>query len=165
MAESGEIVEALEALAIHCRAPLMGVDDRSRWLRDWCEDLREFPISAVSAACKVWRAGDSAKFPTPGQLLPLVRAQCRQPKSPSDGDLNNRAWTWPTDDELDAMPLRERRRQYLIMASEAAAKAGPMNEAGEFPRPSWRGKARAYTDEARRIAEMISRGAQKHAAE
>lgn len=160
MADRTEIVDAIETLAVHCRPPLMDVQGRARWIASWCEDMAEFPLSAISHACQVWRQGDNSKFPTPGQLLPLVRAQCRKPSAPS-GARNNQAWTWPTDDELDSMPLTERRRQYLIMAHEAAAKAGPMQENGEFPRPSWRGKSAIYLEEAKRIAEMISRGAQR----
>jgi hypothetical protein len=159
MADRLEIVDALESLAVHCRLPLMDIDARSRWTQTWCEDLLEFPLPAIQNACRRWRQSDNTKFPTPGQLLPMVRAAVRTPNPDATG--HAKPWTWPSDADLDAMSLEERRRNYLIMASETRGKAGPMNDAGEHPRPEWIGKARAYADEARRIAGYISRSAQK----
>lgn len=160
MADRIEIVDALESLAVHCRAPLMSVEDRSRWMRDWCDDLKEFDGDAIRLAITRWRQSENTKFPTPGQLLPLVRMASKRNRSPADSD-NPRVWTWPSEQELEGMTLHERRRQYLIMAFEARGKAGPMSEAGEIPRPEWVVRSKAYLEEAQRIAGYIARGAQK----
>lgn len=160
MADRIEIVDALESLAVHCRPPLMSVDDRSRWLKDWCDDLAEFDGDAVRLAITRWRQSENTKFPTPGQLLPMVRlASKRSSVQPDEG--RPRAWTWPSEDELDGMTLTERRRSYLIMASQARGKAGAMGDDGTHPRPEWITRSKAYLDEAQRIAGYISRGAQK----
>lgn len=157
MAERLEIVDALESLAVHCRAPIMDVDSKSRWMQTWCEDLMEYPIETIRAACRAWRQSDNTKFPTPGQLLPMVRAGLIKPVSEA---ANNRSWSWPSDGDLAAMTLREQRRQYLIMAHQCRGKAGPMGDDGQHPRPEWIGKAKAYDEEAKRVASLISRGAQ-----
>lgn len=163
MAEPSEIIDALEALAIHCRAPLMDVESRARWMRDWCEDLKQFPGDAIRAATARWRQGESGKFPTPGQLLPLVRAA--SPQAPQAGVIDTRAWFWPSEEELAGMTLRERKRQFTIMAVEARGKAGPMNDAGEHPRPEWLIKARNYDAEAKHLAGIIALSANRDAAE
>ncbi len=41
-----EIIDALESLAVHCPPKLMTVEDKSRWMADWCEDLRDFDSGA-----------------------------------------------------------------------------------------------------------------------
>lgn len=163
MAEPSEIIDAMEALAIHCRAPLMDVESRARWMRDWCEDLKQYPGDAIRAATARWRQGESGKFPTPGQLLPLVRAA--SPQAPQAGVIDTRAWFWPSEDDLASMTLHERKRQFTIMAVECRGKAGPMNDAGVHPRPEWLVKARNYDVEAKRIAELMARGAQKRESE
>lgn len=157
MADSIEIMDAIKSLSVHCRAPIMDVDDRSRWLQTWCEDLAEFPLDAIRSGCRTWRQSDNTRFPTPGQLLPLIRAATSTPR---DSSPNNKSWSWPTDDELASMTLREQRRQYQIMASQCRGKAGPMDNNGKHPKPEWIGRAQGYDAEAQRVAGLISRGAQ-----
>lgn len=158
MADRTEIVDALESLAVHCRAPLMSVDDKARWMRDWCEDLRQFPIEHIRAATTHWRQGDSVKFPTPGQLIPLIKAQAKERRQE---DSAAELWRWPSEEQLADMSLSEKRRQHLIMAHECSSKAGPMNAGGEHPRPEWIMRAREHRREAQDIAALIARGAQR----
>lgn len=155
MAERPEIIDTLESLAVHCRLPLMDVDSRSRWMASWCEDLAEFPIGAIEDACREWRRSGATKFPTPGQLLPLVRTRATVGHGGQSQE-NNQAWTWPTDDQLAAMTLRERRRAYLIMATETRSKAGPMDREGKIPRPQFVEQAKAYTEEAARLSTILA---------
>lgn len=69
-----------------------------------------------------YRHSGAVKFPTPGQLLPIVRA-----KTPlaSSGD-KPREWTPISDAEYDSLSLREKIRHQRILAHEAYCKAGPM---------------------------------------
>lgn len=159
MADRLDIVNELESLAVHCRLPLMDIDARSRWMQTWCEDLAQFPLDAIKAACRAWRQGEDAKFPTPGKLLPLVRYSL--PK-PARTDVAERPWTWPSEADLATMTLRERRRQYLIMAGETRSKVGPMKADGTFPQPEFLAQAQAYRDHASDLAAQISRSAQHH---
>lgn len=158
MADRLEIVDELETLAVHCRAPLMDVESRSRWMASWCEDLQQFPIAAVRTACKAWRQGENSKFPTPGQLLPLVRYALPKPIRAESAE---RPWTWPSEADLAAMTLRERRRQYLIMAMETRGKCGPMDAKGQYPRPQFLTPAQAYRETAQDIAGQIGRAARR----
>lgn len=160
MADRTEIVDALESLAVHCRPPLMSVDDRSRWMKDWCDDLRQFPGDAIRTACGRWRQGENTKFPTPGQLLPLVRSIAKPAHRPAADDIPT-VWKWPSEEELSGMTLREKRRQYLIMANEAHGRAGPMGNDGNHPRPEWIATSKRYLEEAQIVAGQIARGAQK----
>lgn len=153
MADPAEVMNLLESLATHCRPPLMSVDAKSRWMADWCADLKPYPVEDIEAACRRWRQSENTKFPMPGQLLPLLRAQT---KPTAEGAPNNQAWTWPTDDELAAMTLRERRRSLLIMAHETRSKAGPMDRDGKVKRPQFIDEAKAYTDEAARISTLLA---------
>ena len=154
MAERLEIIDTLESLAVHCRLPLLTVDERSRWMEDWCADLRPFPVEAIKTACARWRTGESAKFPTPGQLLPLVRAVAPHGQTQDRGA--NTPWAWPSDDELASMPLRERRRQHQIMANVCRTRAGPMDAQGNHARPEWIERSRNHAHEASRLATVIA---------
>lgn len=159
MADNLEIMDALESLAVHCRPPLMSVDDRSRWMRDWCEDLKGFPGDAIRTGTSRWRQGESTKFPTPGQLIPMIKAVAggTKPRPSKENEL----WCWPSEEELTGMTLSEKRRQYLIMASECRGNAGPMNSDGEHPRPEWLIRARNYSDEAQALTRHIASAARK----
>lgn len=161
MADRLEIIDALESLAVHCRLPLMDVDARSRWMQTWCEDLRDFPVEAIKTACRNWRQGEITKFPTPGQLLPMVRSAL--PRAKLEGS-NNAPWAWPSDAELDAMPISEQRRNHLIMASQCRSRVGPMNADREHPRPEWLVRAAHHDSEVGRLNGLIARGAQKREA-
>lgn len=121
MAARDEIIDCIEALAVHCRPPLMSIEQRALWLRDWCSDLAEFPTDAIATACRKWRHSGSNKFPTPGQLLPLVRDSL-----PSSHGPRVEPWRELTEDEYRALSVREKIRHRLILAHEARTKAGPM---------------------------------------
>jgi hypothetical protein len=121
MAEKTEIADAIEALAVHCRPPLMSVDQRLLWLRDWCTDLAQFPLDAITTACCKWRHSGSAKFPTPGQMLPLVRDSL-----PVEKAVAVRPWSPAGQSEFAAMSVREKIRELTILAHQARTKAGPM---------------------------------------
>lgn len=155
MAERSEIINELEALETHCRAPLMSVEARTAWMRNWCDDLGEFPIDAIRLACRDWRQGTGGKFPTPGQLLPLIRAKIV--REHNDGD--NKPWEPLSDMAYDALPLRDKIRHLGILRTNALAKGGPMWRNGqpltaeEMP-ASWHEQkklAQRYADEARRL--------------
>ena len=131
MAERAEIAEEIEALAVHCRPPLMSLEDRSRWLSDWCEDLQEYSIDAIQHACRKWRMGTSPKFPMLGQLVPLIRAADHQGVK---GD-KVQAWRPLSEDEYRSLTLREKIRHRQILAHQARTKAGPMWTEGDKGRP------------------------------
>src|ERR1700747_1981343 len=122
MAEKTEILDAIEALAVHCRPPMMEISARTLWLRDWCADLAEFPLEAIVTACRKWRQSGATKFPTPGQLLPLVRDSV-----PSQGGGTRvEVWRPLSDAEYQALTVREKIRHHQILSHEAYSKAGPM---------------------------------------
>lgn len=122
MAERQEIAEEIERLAVHCRPPLMSVEDRMTWVADWCQDLSGFPIAAIRMACTSWRNGTDRKFPLPGQLKPLIRVHVPSQK----GEVGPQVWRPLSDDEYGALTIMEKVRHHLIMAAEAGSKAGPM---------------------------------------
>ena len=121
MAERTEISAELNALSVHCRPPIMEIEQRALWLRDWCSDLMEYPIEAVRIACRKWRLSGSVKFPTPGQLMPLVKENL-----PGETVEKLAAWREATEDEYRAMSVREKIREHQILAHDAFTKAGPM---------------------------------------
>jgi len=133
MASRTEIIEAIEGLAVHCRPPLMGVEERGRWLNDWCEDLQEFTGAAVETGCKRWRQGTNPKFPLPGQLLPLVRA------ANVGGERKGKPEPWRelSAEEYAALTLREKIRHKQIQASNAFTRAGPQTKHPDDMPEAW----------------------------
>jgi len=121
MADKSDIIDEIERLTVHCRPPIMEADLRAGWLADWCADLTEFPIEAIRLAIREWRHSGSNKFPTPGQLIPMVRGKLPPEKREREGD-----WRELSDDEYRALSVREKIRHQLILAHRAGAKAGPM---------------------------------------
>lgn len=171
MADKSDIIDEIERLTVHCRPPIMEADLRAGWLADWCADLAEFPIEAVRLAIRDWRHGGQSKFPTPGQLLPLVRARLPAQKGPKV-----EVWREPTEDEYRAMTVREKIRHHHIMAHEAGVKAGPMwrnpEGAANIRRPMpghltieempptyhhWKRMQANHAAEAKRLREMINK--------
>lgn len=171
MASRNEIIAEIEALETHCRAPLMATDARARWMQDWCADLAEFPADTIRAAMRDYRQSGATKFPSPGLLLPSIRA-----KLPLDrkGDAP-REWEPISDAEYDTLTLREKIRHHAISAHEARRKAGPMWRnppgsslkkpmAGHIQRQdmpaAWRilmDRAEAHEAEATRLRETLHR--------
>lgn len=148
MAERHEIAEEIEALAVHCRPPLMSVEDRSRWTADWCEDLREFSIDAIQHACRKWRMGSNPKFPMLGQLVALIKAADHQA---ARGD-KPKAWAPISDAEYASLTLREKIRHHQILAHASRTAGGPMWTEGQKGRaltreempPKWHEAQRRY---------------------
>lgn len=169
MAEKSEIIDEIEALTVHCRPPIMEASARASWLTDWCEDLAEFRIEHIRLAIREWRQSGSAKFPTPGQLLPLIRS-----KMPVKVEERISDWRPLTDDEYRALSVREKIRHQLILAHEAGCKAGPMwrnPEGANMARPvdgrvpleempasyrHWREVEARHHAEAKRLREIIN---------
>lgn len=159
MASREEITDALDGLAVHCRPPLMSVDDRSRWMADWCKDLAQFPAEAIITACDRWRNGQDRKFPMPGQLIPLVRAVTPR----GDNSAAPKVWGPVSDAEYEGMTLREKARHQSLLATEATRRAGPQwrNKApvpAEDMPPSWHdlhAKAKGHHAEAARLLNIV----------
>lgn len=160
MAEAHDIREEIESLAVHCRPPLMSVEDRSRWAADWCEDLKDFPIEAIRHACRRWRNGTIPKFPMLGQLVPLIRAADHGSAKGSKVE----TWRPLSDAEYRALPLNAKIRHQQILAHEARKTGGPMWTGGQFGKavaaddmpPKWHDaqrRAKAHEAEAKRLRE------------
>jgi len=155
-----EIAEALEGLAVHCRPPLMSVDDRSRWMADWCRDLARFPPESVRIACDRWRNGSDRKFPMPGQLIPLVKAVTLRP---SDTGSAPKVWGPISDAEYDGLSIRDKARHQRLLAMDADRRAGPQWRAGQPVAPDdmpaeWRllrNRAAGHRKEAQRLLEIV----------
>jgi len=137
MASTDEIIDTLDALATHCRPPVMSTDAKAMWLRDWCGDLQSFPIESIRGAAGVWRQSGQTKFPTPGQFLPLVRAADRAPAPVTRPE----PWGPITDEAYQALSLTDKIWTHQKLAHEANMKAAqlwralPETRAGNPP--SW----------------------------
>ena len=126
MASPSEIQDEILTLAAMCRPPVMTADERARWLAAWLEELRDYPPAAIRSACRVWRQSTAARFPTVGQLVPLVQSASRP-----EGDATKaEEWRPLSDGEYEALPLSEKVRHHEILAHEASPKAGPMWRGG-----------------------------------
>jgi hypothetical protein len=161
VAAKTEILAELDALTTHCRPPLMSVEQRTGWMRDWCDDLAKFDIEHVRSAFREWRQSGQTKFPTPGQILPKLR-DLANPRRPAEKDL---AWRELSDAEYAALDLPAKERHHQIMAHQALAKAGPMWRDGkplaaeDMPAPwrQWRDRATRHAAEAKRLRELYRR--------
>ena len=159
MATKTEILNEIEPLEAHCRPPPMNELQRAGWLRDWCADLAEFPIEAIAAGCRKWRHSGSTKFPTPGQLLPLIRAELPQRREA----VNAEPWRPISDAEYEALKLPEKIRHHRILAHDARRKAGPMWVNGkhctaeEMPEGwrRWNEQAERHEAEAARLTKYL----------
>jgi hypothetical protein len=176
MAEKPDILDAIEALAIHCRPPIMDAEQRSLWLRDWCSDLAQYPMEAIAAACRKWRHSGAVKFPTPGQLLPLVRES-----QPAERAEHVEVWRPLSDAEYAALTVREKIRHHQILSHEAYSKAGPMfRNTSQGPRMSgvhlaaddmdasyrkWTDLGKHHAQEAHRLRQYVRGAPQGLAAE
>lgn len=121
MAERAEIAAEIEALAVHCRPPLMEVEQRASWVRDWCTDLAGFPIESIRVACRKWRQGTATKFPTPGQLIVFIEKEIPKQMGPKA-----LPWRPASEDEYRGMTLQNKIYEHQVLAHEAYGKAGPM---------------------------------------
>lgn len=121
MASKIEIMEALEGLAVHCRPPLMSVEGRTSWMRDWCDDLADYDITAIREACKRWRHGADRKFPLPGQLMAVANQFERRDHKPAP-----QLWGPVSDEEYQSMGLMDKIRHQELLAMDCRGRAGPM---------------------------------------
>lgn len=63
-----EIASEIEGLALHFPV-LRRTDEENRVVvRQWAEDLAEFPRDLIEEAARLWRNGTNDRFPTPGQF-------------------------------------------------------------------------------------------------
>lgn len=169
MAAQTDIAEELERLALHCRPPLMSVEDRVRWLADWCEDLKGYDIEPIRTACKRWREGVEPKFPRQGQLVPMIRAATV--KGAESGP-KLEPWRPLTDEEYGQLTLSEKIRHQRILAVEAGNKAGCQDRfktPDEMPESwkIWTKRRHACEAEAARLSKILkeARGREVVAAE
>lgn len=146
MATDIEIRGELEALGTHCRAPLMETNQRALWLRDWCADLAEYPIEAIRTACRRYRNSEATKFPTPGQLIPMVKSAA---KPELRAGVKALPWEPATQEAYEALSLTEKIFENRALAKIAYRKAGPMWKHGRPATPEELGPVwRAYNDQA-----------------
>lgn len=72
------IIMHLSRLWGHYWRPDMPTALADEVLIDWVNDLRDYDLIAVSAACDRWRRSPKEFFPKPGQLIPLVIEEQRE---------------------------------------------------------------------------------------
>jgi hypothetical protein len=161
MASRSEIIENIEALAVHCRPPLMGVEERGRWLNDWCEDLREFTAEAVKTGCTRWRQGVNPRFPLPGQLIPMVRA-ANVGNAPRN---RPEIWRELSNEEYTALSLREKIRHKQIQASNAFSRAGPQTGHPDTMPEAWHMHRRMGANLSEEVRALRKKLAEMEAAE
>lgn len=162
MADPLEIIAEIDALTVHCRAPLMDVEQRGRWQRDWAQDLDKYPIEIVRQAFREWRQGEHQKFPTPGQILPVLERLSRrsEPMDAHDGQ----EWRYDlSDEDYRVLSLHGKIRHHVIAAAHCRRKAGPMPHKGapvrkaDMPREwqDWIERAERHHAEANRLKQSI----------
>jgi hypothetical protein len=168
MADPFEIIHEVEALIVHCRPPVMSVEQRSRWQQDWAHDLAKYEIDVIQSAFRQWRQGESQKFPTPGQIIPMLERMSHRPGAAPDGA--SQAWRYDVaDDEYRDMSLNEKIRHHSIAASHCRQKAGPMwgdgkrKTAEQMPQEwhDWRERADRHDAERARLRQSIGRWDQR----
>lgn len=162
MAEPREIIEEVEALTVHCRPPLMPVDQRSRWQQDWVQDLKTFPLAAIQSAFREWRHSENTKFPTPGQIIPMVR---RFSGVRENAPESVEPWTYEiSDDNYRSLSLSAKIRHHRIAAAHCRTQAGPMPHPGpavhqeDMPEVwhAWRRRAEKHDAEAAKLRKTLS---------
>jgi hypothetical protein len=163
MADPLEIVDEIEALTVHCRPPVMSVEQRSRWQQDWAHDLAKYDIAVIQRAFREWRQGESLKFPTPGQLLPMLERLSRRPDAATDSAAQVWRYDIP-DDEYRSLSLNDKIRHHRIAAGHCRRKAGPMPvkvtvRKEDMPAQwhEWRDRADRHDAEAQRLQTSIGR--------
>lgn len=168
MASFEEIMENVEALAVHCRPPLMDVESRARWMQDWCEDLKAHNVEDIRKACGLWRASGATKFPNPGQLLSLIQksqghgTSDREPYKPTPV---HRMWSPPSEAEYRDLSIRQKIEYHQIMAHEIKGRAGPMFangkhvSSGDMP-TVWHSLQREAQQHSEKVKELRDRLAQ-----
>lgn len=158
-----DIVAELEALSEHYPKPRRDAAAQARFLADYVTDLNRFTPAEVKTACAKWRALESQRFPTPGQLAAIcVKGQ---------GGHAERFEKWRplSDEEYDALSLSDKIRHHRILADRVWDEAGPIrrrvgsrNIADLRQDPDWRELERRGADhlaEASRLQSYLDRRA------
>lgn len=143
-----DIIEELDALQEqYWPRPVRTQDQHERFLRDYLRDLDGFAAETVRLACTNWRCSDATKFPTPGQLLKLVKALV--PKLSAE---SFEPWATITDAAYSALSLSAKIRHHQILGQDERLKAGPMWIGEKNGRPAAPGELsqawRTHTDRA-----------------
>lgn len=116
-----EIIKELRALEQFCTFKALRTgEENERFLKDYLADIEEFPLDAIRKACADWRRSGATKYPTSGQLIPMIRRHLLEERQGGD---RPQPWTAPSEAEYEAMPLREKIRQRRIMAGLAEEQA------------------------------------------
>lgn len=163
MADHREIIEEIEALTVHCRPPVMSIEQRARWQMDWAQDLAKYPLESIQQVFRQWRQSEIAKFPMPGQILPILDRMSRKP----DAEMSESVAEWHydiSDEEYRSLSLNDKIRHHRIAAIHCRRKAGPMPHRAlvrkeDMPREwhEWRDRAFNHDAEAQRLQQSIGR--------
>jgi hypothetical protein len=161
MATPEEISDCINGLAVHCRTSVMTPLERGSWLRDWCVDLRDYPIEAIRRGCQQWRStATRAGFPMLSELRPLIDA-ANISKGPA---ACAKVWRPLDDGEYAALPIRAKIEHRMILAMDCRHRAGPQWSGGsptlaaDMPQ-RWhdlRAEADRHEAEAGRLREQLS---------
>ncbi len=171
MANPIEIANEIRALQAHFPHRRRSEEEEERFLADFLEELKGFDLEAVRAACRRWKLGDNAKFPTVGQLVSMARISLSA-ATPAQALGGRRMETWsPTiisQAEYEKMPLgakvRELRLQanhYENQASSLRDKSKPRSEQGENV-GYFEQRARNCCEEASRLRGIMRESASLH---
>jgi len=106
MASRTDILTELNALSAHYMRIVRSPEEQERILSDYADDLKAFDLDAIKNGCRSWRQSSAQRFPTPGQLIPMIRANMRQQTGPRPA-----AWKPCTTEEYEAMPPYEQIRE------------------------------------------------------
>jgi hypothetical protein len=115
-----EIVKELRALEQFCtfKAVRSG-EEQERFLRDYLADVQDFPLEAIQKGCADWRKSGQTKFPTPGQLIPLIKAHIVQARV----EVSAQPWRPLTEPEYRALSVEDKIRHCRLLASQSRAEA------------------------------------------
>lgn len=114
-----EIVKELRALEQFCtfKAVRSG-EEQERYMLDYLADIQQHPLDAIRKACAEWRKSGVTKFPTSGQLIPLIRKHLAEERQAP-----LREWRPISEEEYEGLTVREKIRHRLILAREARVTA------------------------------------------
>lgn len=114
-----EIVKELRALEQFCtfKAVRTG-EEQERYMLDYLADIQEYPLEAIRKACAEWRKSGVTKFPSSGQLIPMIRKHVTEERAQPV-----REWRPISDEEYERLSVRDKIRHRLILAKEARVEA------------------------------------------
>lgn len=68
-----EVAIVLEGLALHYPVLRRTDGENDVVIRQWADDLAEYPLDLLEEAARLWRNSPAERFPTPGQFKALVQ--------------------------------------------------------------------------------------------